>query len=126
MTDHYKTLDIPRDAHPAEITAAWRRAASEHHPDRNGDPAKFRAAREAFETLIDPEKRRAYDQKALAVSPAVTSNDYREVVELVSEHGLAPFFESSDECSFCDGAKRVRVDYGAFWENKDCPVCVRV
>ncbi len=63
--DYYETLDVGRDASPAEVKRAFRRLARELHPDVNGhDPEaeeKFKAAAEAYEVLSDPERRRAYD-----------------------------------------------------------------
>jgi len=59
--DYYADLEVVKNASEAEIKAAYRRLAREHHPDRQGDPLKFRAVAEAYETLGDPDKRQAYD-----------------------------------------------------------------
>jgi curved DNA-binding protein CbpA len=62
VTDHYQTLGVPRDASQADIRAAFRRAATEHHPDREGgDAERMAAANRAYETLGDPERRAEYD-----------------------------------------------------------------
>src|SRR5258708_33939356 len=64
--DYYKILGLTRAATPAEVKKAYRRLAFQHHPDRNpGDPqaaARFIEVAEAYETLADPERRRAYDR----------------------------------------------------------------
>jgi hypothetical protein len=64
--DYYKILGLTPAATPAEIKKAYRRLAFKHHPDRNpGDPqaaARFIEIAEAYETLADPERRRAYDR----------------------------------------------------------------
>ena len=59
--DYYADLEVSKNASEAEIKAAYRRLAREHHPDRQGDPLKFRAVAEAYETLGDPDKRQSYD-----------------------------------------------------------------
>lgn len=61
---YYDILGIGVQADAAEIHAAWRTRAKELHPDvnRSADAEdKFKAAKEAYECLSDPEKRRQYD-----------------------------------------------------------------
>lgn len=64
--DYYKILGLTQAATPAEVKKAYRALALRHHPDRNpGDPtaaARFIEITEAYETLADPERRRAYDR----------------------------------------------------------------
>ncbi|NPA46942.1 MAG: J domain-containing protein [Chlorobi bacterium] len=66
FTDYYRILDIPPDATPADIKKAYRRMALRFHPDRNKQPGAARifiSVREAYEILIDPEKRAYYDRQ---------------------------------------------------------------
>lgn len=63
--DYYDVLGIKRTATQDEIRAAYRRLAREYHPDVNKAPdaaAKFNEVQQAYDTLSDPEKRRAYDR----------------------------------------------------------------
>lgn len=70
MQDHYKTLDVPRDASPEQIRTAYRKAASKAHPDRNGgDNALMQAVNAAYEILGNPESRAAYDRGEHETSP---------------------------------------------------------
>ena len=64
MTDHYATLGVPRTAAADEIKRAFRKLASQHHPDKGGDTAKFQAIQAAYDTLGDAGKRAAYDNPA--------------------------------------------------------------
>ena len=64
MIDHYTTLGVARDASPEDIKRAYRRLASQHHPDKGGDTKKFQEVQTAYDTLSDPAKRAAYDNPA--------------------------------------------------------------
>jgi molecular chaperone DnaJ len=63
--DLYVLLGLERDATTGEIKRAYRRLARRYHPDINpGDrlaEAQFRQIAAAYETLIDPDRRRSYD-----------------------------------------------------------------
>jgi molecular chaperone DnaJ len=63
--DLYIVLGLSREASTAEIKRAYRRLARRYHPDINpGDreaAARFRQILDAYETLVDPDRRRKYD-----------------------------------------------------------------
>lgn len=61
MTDYYATLGVPRTATADEIKQAFRRLASQHHPDKGGNTQKFQAIQEAYATLGDEQKRAEYN-----------------------------------------------------------------
>jgi curved DNA-binding protein len=61
MTDHYATLGVARTATADEIKRAFRKLASQHHPDKGGDTAQFQSIQAAYDTLGDAAKRQAYD-----------------------------------------------------------------
>src|SRR3970282_2831342 len=64
--DYYEILGVPRGASKEEIKRAYRRLAKKHHPDLNKDnpksaEEKFKKISEAYEVLIDDDKKRIYD-----------------------------------------------------------------
>lgn len=60
-TELYELLGVAQDAKPAEIKAAYRKLARTAHPDVGGDEEAFVALTLAYNTLMDPELRKAYD-----------------------------------------------------------------
>ncbi len=64
--DYYELLGVARTCTEAELKSAFRKAAMQHHPDRNpGDKdaeIKFKEVNEAYQALSDKEKRAAYDR----------------------------------------------------------------
>ncbi|MEK6630208.1 MAG: molecular chaperone DnaJ [Acidobacteriota bacterium] len=68
--DLYVLLGVPREAGGDEIKRAFRRLARKYHPDINpGDRAaemRFRVVADAYDVLIDPERRRQYDATGVA------------------------------------------------------------
>ena len=61
MTDYYATLGVAKNATQDEIKRAFRKLASQHHPDKGGDTVKFQEVQAAYDTLGDTSKRAAYD-----------------------------------------------------------------
>jgi molecular chaperone DnaJ len=76
--DFYIVLGVERAATPSDIKRAYKRLARKFHPDINpGDrmaAAQFRRIAEAYQTLVDPDRRRQYDTvgHAEAAADAVT------------------------------------------------------
>jgi curved DNA-binding protein CbpA len=69
MTDPYATLGVSRGACADTIRDAFRSLASEHHPDRGGDPSVMAAINVAYELLIDPERRKRFDTTGATNAP---------------------------------------------------------
>jgi len=59
--DLYAVLGVTKDATPEQIKKAYRKLASQHHPDKGGDTNKFQEIQTAYDTLSDPEKKQQYD-----------------------------------------------------------------
>ena len=64
--DYYKVLELDQNATKSDIKKAYRKLARKYHPDLNPNDAtaqkRFQQINEAHEVLIDPEKRKKYDQ----------------------------------------------------------------
>lgn len=67
--DPYQLLGVPRNASAKDIKSAFRKKALKLHPDVNKAPdaaQKFAEAKAAYQTLLDPAQRAAYDGKGTA------------------------------------------------------------
>jgi molecular chaperone DnaJ len=82
--DFYIVLGVAREATTSDIKRAYRRLARRLHPDINpGDreaATRFRQIVNAYETLIDPDRRRRYDSGAVG-----------EEVDAAASFGFAGF-----------------------------------
>lgn len=63
--DHYGVLGVTSDATEKQLKRAYRLMSLKYHPDKQGGSTRdFQSVAEAYETLSDPERRRAYDDGA--------------------------------------------------------------
>lgn len=66
MRDPYDVLGVARSASEAELKSAFRKLASQHHPDRNQDDPesaqRFKEINQAYQILSDSQKRAAFDR----------------------------------------------------------------
>jgi molecular chaperone DnaJ len=64
--DYYEVLGVRRNASEEEVKRAYRRLAVKFHPDKNPDDPhaeeKFKELGEAYDVLMDSDKRAAYDR----------------------------------------------------------------
>ncbi|HEY2511730.1 MAG TPA: molecular chaperone DnaJ [Polyangiaceae bacterium] len=64
--DHYEVLGVVRTATQEEIKVAFRKLASQHHPDRNPDDPhaafRFKEVNASYQVLSDPQRRAMYDR----------------------------------------------------------------
>lgn len=79
MKDYYYFLGLTIDASAEDIKKAYRKLSLKYHPDKNTEDQffaeRFRETQEAYETLIDKERRRLYDQQLIALQRSVKSKN---------------------------------------------------
>lgn len=60
--EFYKLFNLNKSASFEEIKRAYRSKASKTHPDKGGNEEEFKKLNNAYNILINPEKRKAYDE----------------------------------------------------------------
>jgi len=88
--DYYFVLGISRGADLQKIKRAYRTIAKKYHPDishsRNSSE-RFQEVREAYETLVDEEKREKYDREL----NSKTTKPRMPEIERPAAHSISPF-----------------------------------
>ncbi|WP_457622130.1 DnaJ domain-containing protein [Persephonella sp.] len=128
--DFYKILGVDRNATPEEIKKAFREKAKKYHPDLNRENEEiFKKIVQAYETLIDPEKRKSYDTYILTKkkrdledrlkdiisdilgyhSKPKKGKDLHKKIYIKIEEGFFGCIKSIsysryERCSYCDGS----------------------
>jgi curved DNA-binding protein CbpA len=112
--DHYKVLEVARDASAEDLQHAYRALALRYHPDRNAAPeasARMAAINEAWETLGDPRRRRQYD--ALLAKPPLhpefTASILLAAREVILRSGWRIVEDSGKALLLENGRQKVRV-----------------
>lgn len=100
MKNPYETLGVKKDATDKEIKAARRKLAAENHPDREGgNPERMSEVNQAVTLLLDPERRKRYDEtgstanRVPTIEEAAMQQIYQAMSELCSENFQGNIFE---------------------------------
>jgi len=79
--EYYRVLSVEKEATSEDVKKAFRKLARTCHPDVAGDDPtsaeKFAQIREAYETLIDPQRRARYDKRHDTKSKSHIRNAWR-------------------------------------------------
>lgn len=77
----YDLLGVTKNATDKDLKAAYRRAVKDAHPDKGGNEQKFREVQEAFDVLIDPDRRRRFDTTGRLDKSRVTPDRIRQFID---------------------------------------------
>lgn len=92
--DYYEVLEVTRTATVEEIKRSYRKLAVKHHPDKNPDDPhaeeRFKELGEAYDVLMDENKRSAYDRYghaafAQGTGPAAGGGGFHDPFDIFRE-----------------------------------------
>lgn len=89
MKDYYQILGVDRSASDDDIKRAYRRLASQHHPDKGGNKERFQEIQEAYGILGDKEKRSAYDNPQPQFNFGNTGFDFGDIFQMFQQGGFS-------------------------------------
>jgi curved DNA-binding protein CbpA len=79
--NYYQILGLPDFASIEEVKKAFRELAKKHHPDRGGDPEKFKKILKAYKILSDKEKKKQFDEYLFTFKSKRRNKEYKEKTE---------------------------------------------
>ena len=100
--DPYKELGISYNATEKEIKNAYRKLAIKHHPDKGGDPEKFKQVAAAYETLTNKDKKNIYDQFGSVNSNIDPMDIFRQFSQMNKSFFIDPYNITSHQFSGFD------------------------
>src|SRR3974390_1536847 len=124
--DPYAVLGVPRDANEAAIKRGYRHRAKTAHPDAGGSTEEFVPLERALAILLDPLRRRAYDETGNTDDPGPDNDRAKalQIIESFVEGVVAEYvnssFQSPDPCTTDLVAlfrKRMAIDLRGLHEN---------
>lgn len=105
---HYEILGLRQDCQDHEIRNAYKKLLLQNHPDKNGDEIiRINEIQNAYKVLIDPKKKKEYDESLEKTFQKQGFNIYGEGLD---EYDLNDFNEAETE-------------EGELIWTRDCPRC---
>ena len=112
--EYYNILGVDKNADKKTIKKAYHKLAVQCHPDKGGDPDKFKSIAEAFEVLSDTDKKQLYDsggKEALEGSGMSNPSDiFSQMFNPGSNNGRQRV-KKGNNINYCDG-KRAGLTHG--------------
>jgi curved DNA-binding protein len=82
VTDYYSVLGVPRTATDEDIKRAYRRLASQHHPDKGGDKERFQEIQQAYSVLSDVTQRQQYDNPGIRINTSGPQFNFHDIFDM--------------------------------------------
>jgi molecular chaperone DnaJ len=82
MQNPYQTLGVAPNATADEIKRAYRKLASQHHPDRGGDTKTFQEIQVAYDMLSNPQRRADMDKPGFGGFRADAPFDFQTIFDI--------------------------------------------
>ena len=98
MIDLYYVLELDEKATNENIKKNFRKLSLKHHPDKNGTKDKFIELKDAYDILIDKEKRKIYDYQRRFDFLKEYNLDHNDLIYL---NELYENFLDTNEIKFC-------------------------
>jgi curved DNA-binding protein len=94
--DYYEILGINKNATSEDIRSAFRKLAKQYHPDVNKTKSaeeRFKLINEAYEVLIDPDKRSRYDNfgSNFGTGSGIKDSDWDRFAQMFGAGKASPF-----------------------------------
>lgn len=104
--DYYNILGVDRAASADQIKSSYRKLAQQYHPDKGGDPERFKEVNEAYQVLSDPAKRARYDQ----YGDTGSAGGYEDIFRGGSQGGFGGGFGDIFESIFGQAFSQVQAE----------------
>ena len=98
MNDLYSILELDVHAKDEDIKKHFRKLSLKYHPDKNGSKEKFIELKDAYDILIDKEKRKIYDYQRKFDFLKDFNLDYNDLIYL---NELYEKFLDTNEIKLC-------------------------
>ena len=117
--DYYALLRVARTATVDEVRAAFHRFARDHHPDNFGwddadkrerSAALYRRGTEAYRVLLDPARRRIYDEGLAQGHYRYSEERSRERVRTARPGGGVPVRSAKGRTFFAKAKRAIDVE----------------
>jgi hypothetical protein len=76
--NYYQILGLSDFASIEEVKKAFRELAKKHHPDRGGDPEKFKKILEAYLVLSNKKKKKQFDEYLFTIKSKRRNKEHKE------------------------------------------------